>query len=214
MKEVKRFLKSIPPAIWWILVLCFLIICSLPAAFTQLPSIINFTETGQIGDTIGGIMGPFIAVVAALLTFIAFWVQFEANKELIQENRRNHFENRFYKMLDIHLDTVAGINGNEGANSVFRQWCDDILNMYEQFVMQSDLGGFIAQERSKYRNNPNEDNYLSFLKIIETDANMRKSLLLKYHMYSFSLEIFLLLYLGIVIVPTMRGVLRWNLRYF
>ncbi len=177
MKEVKRFLKSIPPAIWWILVLCFLIICSLPAAFTQLPSIINFTETGQIGDTIGGIMGPFIAVVAALLTFIAFWVQFEANKELIQENRRNHFENRFYKMLDIHLDTVASINEVAGDDSVFHKWCNEILNVYNKYVVQSDLGGFLSGERAKYRNNSNEQSYLSFLKSIDDDIDMRKSVL-------------------------------------
>lgn len=40
---------------------------------------IDFSTTGQIGDTIGGIMGPFIAIAAAGLTFIAFWVQCKAN---------------------------------------------------------------------------------------------------------------------------------------
>lgn len=51
-----------------------LFICALPVLFVKF-SIIDFTSTGQIGDTIGGIMGPFIAILAALLNFIAFWAQ-------------------------------------------------------------------------------------------------------------------------------------------
>ena len=42
-------------------------------------SFIDFTETGQIGDTIGGILGPFVALLAAFLTFLAFWIQYRAN---------------------------------------------------------------------------------------------------------------------------------------
>lgn len=41
--------------------------------------IFDFSETGQIGDTINGIMGPFIAIAAVLLTFAAFYIQKEAN---------------------------------------------------------------------------------------------------------------------------------------
>lgn len=32
---------------------------------------VDFSETGPIGDTIGGIMNPFIALVGILLTFLA-----------------------------------------------------------------------------------------------------------------------------------------------
>ncbi len=46
-------------------------ICWLPYLLTQ-HSIIDFTDTGQIGDTIGGIMGPFVGILAAVLTFMAF----------------------------------------------------------------------------------------------------------------------------------------------
>ena len=124
MNELKQFFKNVPNAIWWIMGVCVLLICLLPIAFTKLPSIIDFTETGQIGDTIGVTMGPFIAIVAALLTFIAFWAQFEANRELINENRRNHFENRFYKMLDMHLESVDlfRIATEKVTDSIFRQW--------------------------------------------------------------------------------------------
>lgn len=42
------------------LILCFsAIILMLPFCFTQISAIVDFTETGQIGDTIGGITAPF-----------------------------------------------------------------------------------------------------------------------------------------------------------
>src|SRR5690606_15126962 len=36
---------------------------------------------GPIGDTINGIAGPFIALLAAILTFLAFYIQYKANSE-------------------------------------------------------------------------------------------------------------------------------------
>lgn len=40
----------------------------------------DFTNTGQIGDTIGGIINPFIALAGVLLTFLAFYMQIKANQ--------------------------------------------------------------------------------------------------------------------------------------
>jgi hypothetical protein len=53
-----------------------------PYILTQ-PSIkpdFDFTQTGTIGDTLGGIMNPFIALAGILLTFLAFYMQIEANR--------------------------------------------------------------------------------------------------------------------------------------
>jgi len=90
---------------WWSVGI-FLLLCSvvlgLPAMFTQLPSILDFTETGQIGDTIGGIMGPFVAMIAAYLTFIAFWVQKEANEAQRQDIKVERFNSNFYNLLSVH----------------------------------------------------------------------------------------------------------------
>jgi len=43
----------------------------------------NFSETGQIGDTIGGITSPFLNLIGAILVFYALRAQVKAN-ELIQ----------------------------------------------------------------------------------------------------------------------------------
>ena len=41
---------------------------------------LDFSQTGPIGDTLGGIMNPFIALVGILLTFLAFYMQIKANQ--------------------------------------------------------------------------------------------------------------------------------------
>lgn len=51
-----------------------------PILFTTFTSKWNFTDKGQIGDTIGGIMNPFIGIAGVVSTFVAFLMQVQANK--------------------------------------------------------------------------------------------------------------------------------------
>lgn len=79
-REIKTFDRSFIKVSLLFLGLV-LLICFFPKWFTQGVSGLVFnTQTGAIGDTIGGTMGPFIAILAAALTFFAFWVQFKANE--------------------------------------------------------------------------------------------------------------------------------------
>lgn len=69
----------------WILgVAIFFIIFSFiaPAIFVSKAIVpeLDFSKTGPVGDTIGGIMNPFIALVGILLTFLAFYMQIKANQ--------------------------------------------------------------------------------------------------------------------------------------
>lgn len=168
MNDLKRFFKGFPKRILLLMLVLFLAILGLPALLIR-PGLLDFTETGQIGDTIGGIMGPFIAIIAAFLTFIAFWAQFVANNELITENRRNHFENRFYKMLDIHLESVASLNTRFAGDkekpviSCFQSWCEEIINLFNTLCVEEGLGGFVDQIKKKYQGNPDMEEYVDFL---------------------------------------------------
>lgn len=53
------------------------LIFSFPAKFNWL----DFSETGQIGDTIGGVTAPLINLFAAYLIFISFKEQYRANRQ-------------------------------------------------------------------------------------------------------------------------------------
>lgn len=78
---------------------------------------LNFTATGSIGDTIGGLMNPFVAIAGIIVTFLAFYIQFSFNKfqmrifkdELINTQNKydkDKFENQFYEMLRLHKENV------------------------------------------------------------------------------------------------------------
>lgn len=112
------FRKHKTKTIGWGFFILFLIlvgvVCCFPYWFTRDgdPDMC-FIGTGEIGDTIGGIMGPFVAIIAAFLTFIAFLIQYDANElqkgELEKQKRirqREEFEVKLYKMLDEHKDNV------------------------------------------------------------------------------------------------------------
>lgn len=48
--------------------------------FFTLPGKIDFTKTGDIGSTIGGITAPIVGILSVLLIFISFYAQFHANQ--------------------------------------------------------------------------------------------------------------------------------------
>lgn len=108
LKKKQRILDGVPGWLWVVLVFLLLVIMALPAILVQ-PGWIDFSETGQIGDTIGGTMGPFIAIIAALLTFVAFWVQYEANIKQREDIAIERHEAKFYKMLDIYSSMTNGL---------------------------------------------------------------------------------------------------------
>lgn len=59
-----------------------------PWLFTQsFFSVYNFSKTGQIGDTIGGITSPFINGIGAILVYIAFKEQVNSSKSAREEKR-------------------------------------------------------------------------------------------------------------------------------
>jgi len=62
--------------------------------------------TGVIGDTIGGTLGTVIAIIAAFLTFLAFWIQYEANQQQKLDLQFERFENKFFELLKLHKDNV------------------------------------------------------------------------------------------------------------
>ncbi|MVT39386.1 hypothetical protein GO495_02205 [Chitinophaga oryziterrae] len=95
----------------------------------------KFSKTGVIGDTYGGLIGPWIALIAAILTFLAFMVQYRANllqreqfeasfraqarqfnqtmseqrdasKKQKKQANRERFESRFFELLRLHKENV------------------------------------------------------------------------------------------------------------
>lgn len=108
MKQDSTFDISFWKSFGWFL-LIVLVICCLPWAFTR-EWLVDFSDTGEIGDTIGGIMGPFIAIAAAGLTFIAFWVQYKANIQQRHDIAIERFESNFFEMIHIQQEITNGLS--------------------------------------------------------------------------------------------------------
>jgi Putative phage abortive infection protein len=100
-----------------------------------------FTETGDIGDTIGGITSPIVGLLGAILVYYALLEQIEANrlinvqfKEQQKTTYRQNFEQTFFNMLNIHHEIVNNIEFNEGDLKVDlyfdgKQFEDKMLNL-------------------------------------------------------------------------------------
>ena len=120
---------------FWIYLVGFLIIicgiCYLPTYFTESERYYFYKETGTIGDTIGGTMGPFVAIAAAILTFLAFWVQFKANEQQRNDIAKERFESKFYELLHLHRENLLELesDGRKGRQ-VIEQFCNYVYILY------------------------------------------------------------------------------------
>ncbi|NUY82727.1 putative phage abortive infection protein [Flavobacterium sp. MAH-1] len=105
-------MKTFDQKFWYIFVpflLFIILILFFPYWLTRPTKVgIDFSTTGNIGDTIGGILGPFIGLAAAVLTFFAFWVQYKANEQQKLDLKIERFENKFYELLRLHQSNTEG----------------------------------------------------------------------------------------------------------
>lgn len=113
----------------------------------------NFSETGQIGDTFGGIANPFIALVGIILTFLAFYMQIKANKiqrELfykgLQENKRQ-FEQELNANREQLNDQLA-IQTHQFKKSEFESQFYEMLKLHKENVNEVSISRKVRLRQS------------------------------------------------------------------
>ncbi len=133
---------------WFLLIV--IIICCLPWLLAK-HAWIDFSSTGEIGDTIGGIMGPFVAIAAAGLTFIAFWVQYKANIQQRHDIAIERFENNLFEMIHVQQEITNGLSvkGQTCGVSTLIQGRDVFRYTYEELLLRIYVGDGIAWYRLK-----------------------------------------------------------------
>lgn len=127
--------KTFDKFFWWSFagfILLVVLVCLLPSILTGKGEP-DFSNKGQIGDTIGGIMGPFVAIIAAWLTFIAFWVQFKANNQQRHDIAIERFENKLFEMMHIQQEITTGLLIEQIGSDVKSQRGRDVF----QFVYET-----------------------------------------------------------------------------
>ena len=67
-----------------------------PALLTQISGIISFnSDSGAIGDTIGGVTSPIVNILGAVLIYISFQEQVKANTQQIENQNIDRFRNDY-----------------------------------------------------------------------------------------------------------------------
>jgi hypothetical protein len=61
------------------------------------------------GDMIGGIINPILGFSIAIFSFLAFYVQYKANKQVQKQFNIQQFQSQFYEMLRFYKEDVSSI---------------------------------------------------------------------------------------------------------
>jgi len=134
----------------------------------------DFTHTGEIGDTIGGITAPIVNLLAAVLVYFALKAQTQANlmvydqiegqqiKDLLQhetdevnllfQSLKNSLDNFRFRSFDVHATDGEYLEGNEA-----------LYKMIEDFYCD-----YHPESEEDMLSNPKLTEFLSILEICET----------------------------------------------
>lgn len=115
---------------------------------------IDFTQTGQIGDTIGGITAPFMALMAGVMVFASFRAQIQANRMQWEEITR--IKNNEQLAL---LAKMSFKNHEESINAMERLNLHAVLIRLAKEQNPHDPATFILQKPKieEYRKKNNRD---------------------------------------------------------
>ncbi|MDQ6471914.1 hypothetical protein RB619_14760 [Flavobacterium sp. LHD-80] len=92
-----------------VLILGALLVVFLPYLMTRKVCLIDFSETGNIGDTIGGITSPIVGFVGAILVYYALLEQIKANKiiqDQLNEQKLDENQKKIVNYLNGKLDVI------------------------------------------------------------------------------------------------------------
>jgi hypothetical protein len=118
-----------------------------------------YSKTGTIGDTFGGTVGPFIALFAAFLTFLAFFVQYRANVLQRKDISLERFESKYFELIRLHkanVDEIDIANVVKGRKSFVRMYselvlCYEICESFNNSLQEPEKLDLISLTKFSYR---------------------------------------------------------------
>lgn len=123
-KSIKEEIVKLDKVVKWILISGVVVLIAMPIVATQLDWFFDYTNTGQIGDTIGGLTAPVIGVVSALLIYFSFRAQINANRiiqdqiddQKLEDASKRNFEHQMerYRHLKEYIDDFSFAHKEKG----------------------------------------------------------------------------------------------------
>jgi hypothetical protein len=100
----------------------------LPIIFTRSINLIDFSSTGSIGETIGGITAPFMSFFGSILVYLALKSQIEANDEI---------KNQFYKQKEDESNDFIFSNYKERINLIISEINSFNISFHDNSLISS-----------------------------------------------------------------------------
>ena len=66
----------------------------------------DFSKIGTYGDFFGGILNPILAFIGIIAASLAFYAQYQANRQVQDQFKIQQFESQFYEMLHLHRENL------------------------------------------------------------------------------------------------------------
>ena len=104
-----------------------------PYYLTHLKFFKEFLNTGQIGDTIGGLINPFIALAGVIVTFLAFYMQVRANSIQIDQFNKTQLQQTEALKEQLFLKLVDNLNNRIVNLSLSSKDEEGVLHTYDSF---------------------------------------------------------------------------------
>lgn len=136
-----------------IISMLFIIVVS-PILFSQFSSYFSFNNTGEIGDTIGGITAPFVNLLAAFLVYKSFSAQIQANAQQREDHNDQIKEIRKEYQFNYLRDLFSLISSEYHANSRDtnkESWVSSLILLIESYndpqdwIKYNEIGIFIKR---------------------------------------------------------------------
>lgn len=128
--------KSVFNSNFWIYTAIFILavvfLCKyVPDFYLEKYQTSTYMVSGQIGDIVGGTTGPIIAIIAAYLTFLAFWMQYKANRQQREDISLERFESNLYEMLHLHRENLFDLScGHSSGRNAVLAFCYKLKILY------------------------------------------------------------------------------------
>ncbi len=174
---------------FWLFIILSLVIFSLPLLITKISWIsLGDYKANEIGDTLGGIMGPFVGLLAAFLTFLAFWAQFKANQKVQEQFKKQELSSKiefYHSLLKEAKNKISESYFTDLNRKKFNSFSGIVKQnkiIYNQIV-KIDYFLFKLQNEKEFVLEPNYKNNIEYLDDYHYNYNKRKFELIELSWY-------------------------------
>lgn len=135
---------------WLIAIAMLLVLFSFfsPFLFTRQSATdaFDFSKTGEIGDTVSGLMNPFIAISGVVITGLAFYIQYRANQQ-----QREMFVQQIEKS-ELHFQTQLEAQNNQIKLQQFESQFYEMLRLHRENIDETKISGYDFEEHKSELN--------------------------------------------------------------